>query len=55
MQQTFIRYRKEMKGLDWGSLYNSFQEASRAMNPNEIEEEVARLMADSDVENKPGL
>ena len=55
VQQTFIRYRKEMKGIDWGSLYNSFQEASRAMNPNEIEQEVARLMADSDVENKRGI
>ena len=55
VQQTFIKYRKEMKGIDWGSLYNSYQEASKSMNPNEIEAEVARLMADSDVENKRGI
>ncbi|MGN0235196.1 MAG: HNH endonuclease family protein, partial [Paludibacteraceae bacterium] len=55
VQQTFIKYRKEMKGLDWGSLYNTYQEASRQMNPNETEQEVARLMADSDVVNKRGI
>ena len=55
VQQTFIKYRKEMKGIDWGSLYNSYQEASKSMNPNDIEAEVARLMADSDVENKRGI
>lgn len=55
VQRTFIKYRREMKGLDWGALYNRYADASRSMNPNQIEAEVARLMEDSDVVNKRGI
>ncbi|MCQ2333809.1 MAG: HNH endonuclease, partial [Paludibacteraceae bacterium] len=50
---TFPKYRKEMKGLDWGTLYNKYKEVT--INPTAIEGEVARLMQDSDVENKRGI
>lgn len=50
---TFSKYRKEMKGLDWGTLYNKYKEVT--INPTAIEQEVARLMQDSDVENKRGI
>ena len=42
-----------MKGIDWGNIYNQYKDTP--VNPNEIEERVAKLMADSDVENKKGI
>jgi len=53
VQATFSNYRKEQKGLDWGALYNKYKDA--VLNPTTLETEVARLMQDSDVENKKGI
>ena len=53
---TFPKYRKEMKGVDWGRLYNEFGRTSGAtLNPNTLEKEVARLMMDDDVTAKKGI
>ncbi len=52
-RQTFPKYRKEMKGLDWGGFYREFGTAS--LDPVALEAEVARLMADEEVENKKGI
>lgn len=50
---VFIVYRKEMKGLDWGYLYAHYHEQN--WNAFELEAEVSRLMADSDVVKKKGI
>ncbi len=46
-------YRKEMKGLAWGELYNRFKD--KPFSSTKLEEEVARLMMDDDVTNKKGV
>lgn len=53
VKATFTTYRKEMKGIAWGELYNKYKDAN--LNAEEIEGEVARLMADEDVTNKKGI
>jgi Protein of unknown function DUF262/HNH endonuclease len=53
VQQTFTTYRKEMKGLDWGLLYNRF--GNDAYDPAGLETRVVALMADDEVERKKGI
>lgn len=50
---TFVKYRKEMKGIDWGELYDEFHE--KTFNTAELEQRVAALMSDDDVTNKKGI
>jgi hypothetical protein len=50
---TFPKYRKEMKGIEWGELYNLFED--REFDHEELEAEVAGLMEDEDVTNKKGI
>lgn len=50
---VFPKYRKEMKGVDWGFLYKNYHEQDN--DPDKLEAEVAKLMADSDVTNKKGI
>ena len=50
---TFTTYRKEMKGLDWGSLYHRFH--GNLIDAKKIEQEIQILMADDDVSNKKGV
>jgi hypothetical protein len=49
----FPNYRKEMKGVDWGYLYNNFKD--KTLEASELEKEIARLMQDDDVTNKKGV
>ncbi len=51
VQAVFPIYRKEMKGLDWGRLHNSF--GSR--NFGDFEPKIAALMEDEEVTNKKGI
>ena len=53
VKAVFSQYRKEMKGLAWGDFYNEFND--REFDPNEMEDEVARLMEDEDVTAKRGI
>lgn len=53
VEKTFTTYRKEMCGIAWGELYNKYKDSD--LNAEEIEKEVARLMADEDVTNKKGI
>ena len=53
VKAKFPKYRKEMKGVVWGSLYNAYKDAR--LDPKALESEVARLMADDDVTNKRGI
>jgi hypothetical protein len=50
---TFANYRKEMKGVNWGSLYNRFKDAQ--FDTEKLEREIARLMSDEDVTKKSGI
>ena len=50
---TFPKYRKEMKGIAWGKLYNSHKDDE--LDPNSLEAETYRLMADDDVTKKKGV
>jgi hypothetical protein len=49
----FSNYRKEMKGIDWGFLYNTFKD--KPLDAAALEKEIARLMKDDDVSNKKGI
>ncbi len=53
IQTTFPNYRKEMKGVSFGPLYNAFKDAKIASKSIEIE--IARLMQDEDVTKKSGI
>lgn len=50
---TFPKYRKEMKGIAWGLLYNEFKD--KTLDPKKLEEEITKLMLDEDVDNKKGI
>jgi len=51
---TFPKVRAtQMKGVNWGELYNRYKDEQ--WDVNELEEEIARLMKDSDVTNKSGI
>jgi len=53
IRQTFIEYRKEMKGLNWGRLYKEHN--GTAYNVNDLEARVKTLMMDDEVTNKKGI
>lgn len=53
VRATFPTYRREMKGIPWGALYNTFK--GEALDSAKLEAEAAQLMADEDVENKKGI
>ena len=52
-QRIFPNYRKEMKGLEWGELYNKYHDNS--YNAQKMEAEIVRLMQDEDVTAKKGI
>lgn len=54
VQAIFPTYRKEMKGLPWGPLYNENHERTD-LDPKKLEAEVSRLMGDDDVTSKKGV
>ncbi len=53
VRAAFTNYRREMNGVEWGSLYNEYKDVQ--LNPEAIEEEIKRLMIDDDVTKKPGI
>ncbi len=53
VQATFPKYRKQMKGLPWGTLYNRF--GNEPFDHQKLEAEISRLMQDDDVTNKKGI
>ena len=50
---TFSHYRKEMKGIKWGALFNEF--GNNLFDTDALEKEISRLMSDDDVTNKKGI
>ena len=50
---TFTTYRREMKGVNWGDLYNQFKD--NKYDTDKLESEIQILMMDDDVKNKKGV
>lgn len=53
VKATFIKYRREMKGVDWGSLYADFKDVE--IDSAKLEMEISKLMEDEDVSKKKGI
>ena len=53
VKANFPEYRKEMKGIAWGLLYNAFKDEK--LYPKRLEAAIALLMKDEDVTNKKGI
>ena len=53
VKATFPKYRREMKGIDWGLLYNEYKD--QEFDHAKIEAEVSNLMKDDDVKKKSGI
>lgn len=53
VKTIFPKYRKEMKVVQWGFLYNEFKDSK--LDHNFLESEISRLMQDDDVTNKKGI
>jgi hypothetical protein len=50
---VFPKYRKEMKGINYGFLYNKFKD--QQFDAKKLEEEITTLMQDEDVTKKSGI
>ena len=67
VKTTFTDYHKEMKGINWGELYNTYKDGlpdptntdpnapKIALDPVKIKSEVAKLRADEEISNKKGI
>ncbi len=53
VKAVFPNYRKEMKGIQWGFLYNDYKDGR--FDTKKIEKQVTELMQDNDVTNKKGI
>lgn len=53
VEATFPHYRREMKGLPWGPLFNRHRDDS--LDPVLLQAEVDRLMLDGDVTRRKGI
>lgn len=53
VELTFTTYRTDMKGVDWGVLYNQFKDG--LYDTAELEDEIKALMIDDDVNRKKGI
>lgn len=48
--KIFTKYRKEMKGLEWGEFYNKYK--NKELNPDEIEIQISEMMKNEEIQNK---
>ena len=53
VRSTFINYRKEMKGLDWGLLYDTYHE--QIYDTKQLEQRIHDLMEDDEIMKKSGI
>lgn len=53
VQTIFPKYRKEMKGVSWGNLYNTY--GNNIYNPQELETKIVKLMQDDDITKRSGI
>ena len=53
VKSTFPKYRKEMKGLDWGEMFDEF--GSEVYNTDKLEQQIHDLMEDDEIMKKSGI
>lgn len=53
VESVFTTYYEQMKGLEWGRLYDTYY--TTPYSPAAVDAEVARLFADANVEDKKGI
>ena len=53
INKVFKTYRKEMLGLDWFRMYNTY--GDRNYNSNDIDKKINDLMVNEDIESKKGI
>jgi hypothetical protein len=53
VKATFPQYRKEMKGLEWGVLYNKY--GTGKYDPKQLEARISELMQDDDITKFSGI
>ena len=53
VHKTFTKYRKEMKGVEWGRLYNKYKDI--AYNAKELEGKTLKLIDDDEVQSLKGI
>lgn len=53
VRSTFPKYRKEMKGLDWAEMYDTFGENTYDINA--LEKQIHDLMEDDEIMKKAGI
>ena len=53
VKATFPKYRNEMKGVEWGVLYNEFKK--KKLDSKKLEKEITELMMDDEVNKKAGI
>lgn len=53
MNTIFPKWRKEMKGLDWGKLYHEHK--NDVLDPAALETKITALMADKEVTKNSGI
>jgi len=53
IKAVFPNYRKEMKGVSFGTLYNEFKD--KEFNAKKLEKEISKFMQDEDVTKKSGI
>jgi len=53
VQTTFPNYRREMKGLDWGAMFDSFGDGDYDVDA--LEKQIAELMESDEITRKAGI
>lgn len=53
VESLFPEYRREMKGLSWGKLYNEYKD--KMFDPDNLEERIIELFEDDDVTSNKGV
>lgn len=53
VSSVFVNVETEMRGLEWGRLYETYH--NHSYNPSEIEQRLSELYEDSDVSKKSGI
>ena len=53
VKSTFTTYRREMKGIAWGDLYNTYK--NEEFDTGKLEKQIAALMEDEDIKKKSGI
>lgn len=53
VRSTFPKYRKEMKGLDWGAMFDEF--GGNVYDVDALESQVRGLMEDDEIQRKAGI